>query len=243
MPAIETESQCLPSLLGGSGARQDVSWTQSRFARIGIIRRGRGLRPARTWPLMAKKYREQRAVCRNNRYGSGRGHRPAFRRMITTLPAGRGSQDVTFVPLQPFPPIAPGDSVSDSVPGAVAPSSAWSVIRRRCLHAALVVLVPLVASAQTKPPAPPADPDAPITFTETVIVTTPLPGVEQPARRVPAPVQTATDRDIDDSGALDLSDFLNRRMNGVYLIEVQNNPFQPDVNYRGYTASPLLGAP
>ncbi|MGC4080542.1 MAG: hypothetical protein QM736_00090 [Vicinamibacterales bacterium] len=25
--------------------------------------------------------------------------------------------------------------------------------------------------------------------------------------------------------------------------EVQNNPFQPDVNYRGYTASPLLGTP
>jgi outer membrane receptor protein involved in Fe transport len=76
-----------------------------------------------------------------------------------------------------------------------------------------------------------------------VIVTTPLPGVELPARRVPAPVQTATDRDIDDSGALDLSDFLNRRLNGVHVNEVQNNPFQPDVNYRGYTASPLLGTP
>ena len=62
-------------------------------------------------------------------------------------------------------------------------------------------------------------------------------------RRCPAPVQTATDRDIDSSGALDLSDFLNRRMNGVYVNEVQNNPFQPDVNYRGYTASPLLGTP
>jgi outer membrane receptor protein involved in Fe transport len=60
---------------------------------------------------------------------------------------------------------------------------------------------------------------------------------------VPAPVQTATDRDLDNSGALDLSDFLNRRMNGVHVNEVQSNPFQPDVNYRGYTASPLLGTP
>jgi hypothetical protein len=25
--------------------------------------------------------------------------------------------------------------------------------------------------------------------------------------------------------------------------ETQNNPFQPDVNYRGFTASPLLGTP
>ena len=45
------------------------------------------------------------------------------------------------------------------------------------------------------------------------------------------------------SGALDLSDFLNRRLNGVHVNEVQGNPFQPDVNYRGYTASPLLGTP
>jgi iron complex outermembrane receptor protein len=29
----------------------------------------------------------------------------------------------------------------------------------------------------------------------------------------------------------------------VYVNETQNNPFQPDVNYRGYTASPLLGTP
>ena len=60
---------------------------------------------------------------------------------------------------------------------------------------------------------------------------------------IPAPVQTATARDIETSGALDVADFLNRRMNGVHVNEIQNNPFQPDVNYRGYTASPLLGTP
>jgi outer membrane receptor protein involved in Fe transport len=114
---------------------------------------------------------------------------------------------------------------------------------RVAMLAALVLTLPLAASAQSQQPAAPADPDAPITFTETIVVTTPLPGMEQPARRVPAPVQTATDREIDSSGALDLSDFLNRRVNGVHVNEVQNNPFQPDVNYRGYTASPLLGTP
>ena len=36
---------------------------------------------------------------------------------------------------------------------------------------------------------------------------------------------------------------MNRRLNGVYLNEMQANPFQPDVNFRGYTASPLLGTP
>jgi outer membrane receptor protein involved in Fe transport len=111
---------------------------------------------------------------------------------------------------------------------------ARSLVRRFSHAALLVVLFSPAASAQT--------PD-PITFTDTVVVTTPLPGVEQPARRVPAPVQTATDRDIEDSGSLDVSDFLNRRMNGVFVNDVQNNPFQPDINYRGYTASPLLGTP
>ena len=76
-----------------------------------------------------------------------------------------------------------------------------------------------------------------------VIETAPLAGIDLPLDEVPAPVQTATERDIEQSGALDLSDFLNRRLSGVHVNEVQDNPFQPDVNYRGYTASPLLGTP
>src|SRR6185436_2023201 len=39
------------------------------------------------------------------------------------------------------------------------------------------------------------------------------------------------------------SDFLNRRFGGVHVNEMQGNPYQMDVNYRGYTASPLLGTP
>ena len=76
-----------------------------------------------------------------------------------------------------------------------------------------------------------------------MIETTPLPGVDLPLDKIPAPVQADTAREIDASGALDLSEFMNRRLNGVHVNEVQANPFQPDVNYRGYTASPLLGTP
>jgi outer membrane cobalamin receptor len=60
---------------------------------------------------------------------------------------------------------------------------------------------------------------------------------------IPAPVQSGTQRDIEDSGPLDLSDFLRRRLEGVHFNEIQGNPFQADLNYRGYTASPLLGTP
>jgi len=77
----------------------------------------------------------------------------------------------------------------------------------------------------------------------TVIEAAPLPGVDLPIERVPAPVQTTTSDEIERSKALDLSSFLTRRFNAVFANEIQNNPFQPDVNYRGYTASPLLGTP
>lgn len=79
--------------------------------------------------------------------------------------------------------------------------------------------------------------------TVTVIEAAPLPGVDLPLEKIPAPVQTATGADLDRVGALDLSSFLNRRASGVFVNEIQSNPFQPDVNYRGYTASPLLGTP
>src|SRR4029453_13707111 len=79
--------------------------------------------------------------------------------------------------------------------------------------------------------------------TATVIETAPLPGVELPLEKIPAPAQTATADSIDRSGALEMSGFLTRRFNGIYVNEVQSNPFQPDLNYRGYTASPLLGTP
>jgi outer membrane cobalamin receptor len=76
-----------------------------------------------------------------------------------------------------------------------------------------------------------------------VVATTPLAGTDLTADQIAGPVQTATAADVENSGALDLADFMNRRLNGVYLNEMQGNPFQPDVNYRGYTASPLLGTP
>jgi outer membrane receptor protein involved in Fe transport len=77
----------------------------------------------------------------------------------------------------------------------------------------------------------------------TVVSATPLPGLERPLEEIPAPAQTATARDLEDSGAVNLATFVSRRMNNVYLNEVQGNPMQPDLNYRGYTASPLLGTP
>ena len=77
----------------------------------------------------------------------------------------------------------------------------------------------------------------------TVIGITPLAGTGVTRDELPVTAQTANALDLEQSGALNLADFISRRLNGVYVNEVQGNPFQPDVNYRGYTASPLLGTP
>ena len=60
---------------------------------------------------------------------------------------------------------------------------------------------------------------------------------------IPVPVQGLTAKQLEDSNALDLADLMNRRMTSVYINENAGNPYQPDLNYRGYTASPLLGTP
>lgn len=80
-------------------------------------------------------------------------------------------------------------------------------------------------------------------YAVSVVSATPLAGLDRELAEIPAPVRAATDRDLEATGALDLSALLNRRLSNVYLNEIQGNPMQADLNYRGFTASPLLGTP
>ena len=61
--------------------------------------------------------------------------------------------------------------------------------------------------------------------------------------RVPYYVQSATADEIERAQSLDLTDFLSRNFASVNINHAQNNPLQPDFNFRGFTASPLLGLP
>jgi outer membrane receptor protein involved in Fe transport len=99
-------------------------------------------------------------------------------------------------------------------------------------------LVALAASAQAQAQAPAGNPVQQVE----VVGTTPLPGLGVAKDRIASPVQTATGDEISRSQAADLTQFMNRRLGSVHLNEVQNNPFQPDLNYRGFVASPLLGS-
>ena len=76
-----------------------------------------------------------------------------------------------------------------------------------------------------------------------VIAISPLAGLGVPKDQVPANVQTTTAADIERRGALDLTSQLLRTLGSVSINETQGNPFQPDLNFRGFSASPLLGMP
>lgn len=87
---------------------------------------------------------------------------------------------------------------------------------------------------------PPAELEAP---TVEVIGTTPVPGINTPRDQIPANIQSATAAEMADKESLNLPDFLNRNLGSVNVNDTQGNPLQPEVNYRGFTASHLLGSP
>ncbi len=76
-----------------------------------------------------------------------------------------------------------------------------------------------------------------------VIVITPVPGQGMALQQVAANVQSATDDDLQRSHTDSLGGFMNRMLGSVNVNDMQNNPFQPDVEFRGFSASPLLGTP
>lgn len=76
-----------------------------------------------------------------------------------------------------------------------------------------------------------------------VISTTPLPGIGTSINQVPSNVQSVNAKDIAKQHTLELSDYINNNLGGVTITEGQSNPYMADVNFRGFTASPLAGAP
>lgn len=82
-----------------------------------------------------------------------------------------------------------------------------------------------------------------LTTSITVFSETPIGQADTDINTVPVPIQTLSAQQLADVNSLNIGDGLNKRINGIYINENQGNPFQMDVNYRGYTASPLLGTP
>ncbi len=107
-------------------------------------------------------------------------------------------------------------------------------------RARLALTVALAFSAGAASAAERADLETP---TVEVVGTTPVPGLGTPVEQVPSNVQVHTGDELQRKQAINLPDFMIQSLPSVSISEVQNNPFQPNVNYRGFQSSPLLGAP
>jgi outer membrane receptor protein involved in Fe transport len=77
----------------------------------------------------------------------------------------------------------------------------------------------------------------------TVIGTTPLPGLGTPLRDVPSNVQVFGGREVGKQRQSNLAEFLENNPTSVTVNAAQGNPYQLDISFRGFTASPLLGVP
>ncbi|MET0981861.1 MAG: TonB-dependent receptor [Telluria sp.] len=103
------------------------------------------------------------------------------------------------------------------------------LMRLTCIG--LVMPAPALAQTDQKMP------------TVEVIGATPLPGIGIDRKLLPYPVQTVGERERKQQGAGNLTDYMAQNLTGVNVNEVQGSPFQNDLTFRGFRASPLLGAP
>jgi outer membrane receptor protein involved in Fe transport len=69
----------------------------------------------------------------------------------------------------------------------------------------------------------------------------PLKGLALTKEEIPGNVQSITAKEIKESKAVSLTDLMNSKLQSVNINDYQSNPFQMDVTYRGFTASPQLG--
>ncbi|MEA2754015.1 MAG: iron complex outerrane recepter protein, partial [Aliidongia sp.] len=77
----------------------------------------------------------------------------------------------------------------------------------------------------------------------TVIGTTALPGTGIDINKVAGNPQTLSADDLARSGSPSVVSALGDQIGSVNVNDNLDNPFQPDILYRGFEASPVLGTP
>jgi iron complex outermembrane receptor protein len=116
------------------------------------------------------------------------------------------------------------------------PRRAACMKKRYCPLITAAIWIAAASAAQ-------AQPAAPLPERVEIIGTTPVPGVDVAKDQIPANAQTLSEAELRRRQSLNLPDALNAGLASVNVNEVQGNPFQMDVNFRGFAASPLLGTP
>jgi len=76
-----------------------------------------------------------------------------------------------------------------------------------------------------------------------VVGVTPMQGSGVAAQKIPANIQTVSKEQLEKTQSLSLAEYINRYLGSVSINEAQSNPLQPDIYYRGFAATPILGLP
>ncbi|HZT86808.1 MAG TPA: TonB-dependent receptor [Stellaceae bacterium] len=109
-----------------------------------------------------------------------------------------------------------------------------------------VAVASLIPGAAAQTPAARSGADGPPSITLApveVVATTPLPGSGIDRDKVPANVQSLSFHDLVHEGPPSLTQSLTDQVGGVNINATLADPFQPDILYRGFEASPVLGTP
>jgi outer membrane receptor protein involved in Fe transport len=102
--------------------------------------------------------------------------------------------------------------------------------------------LPLAVPARAQAPTPAAAPAASVALPPVTIVgTMPLLGSGIDRDKLPAAVTVLTERDLTRARPANATRALGDAVGGVTLSEALGNPYQPNLVYRGFQASPLVG--
>ena len=76
-----------------------------------------------------------------------------------------------------------------------------------------------------------------------IIGVTPMPGTGISTDKIPTKVQSFNPGQYNENYSIDLPALLNSKAASIDTSDTQSNPFQKNLTYRGFQASPLLGEP
>jgi len=76
-----------------------------------------------------------------------------------------------------------------------------------------------------------------------VYTMTPLPSIGLPIDMVPSSIQTVNGQQISEQAGVSVADYMVNNLQGVTVNEVGGNPYQLEINFRGYNATPIAGNP
>jgi len=141
--------------------------------------------------------------------------------------------------VQALPPqaLSPEALSPEALPPIVVYGTAPSAKPGRAKNAARVV------RPTPRPPAPRAPAATAPASRLVVYPTTPLSGAGIDVDKVPASVNIVDANQIDRARSANIADALQKYVPGIIVNEVTGNPFQPDVQFRGFVASPVAGTP